>query len=315
MTSYARVSYGVRCQIFALLQAKTPIREIALITGFNKSTIYREIKRNKGLRNLYEPESAQKLAQRRYQNCRRQYAITNNFKPLIRAWLSKGLSPEHISGRLRLEFKKGPSHSTIYKYVRYAGLRNHLRRHGKRGAGRHVQRRRARELKYGLSINKRPEIANRRGRIGDWERDTMHTKNGVQLLICQDRKSRLIKLAVVKKRTTLEVGKLTEKLIHSTKKRAFTVTNDNGGDFKGRSEMTLRTYFCDPLCPHQRGSVERVIKSIRQYIGRKTDVLSLGKKRLQEIEDLINFRPRKVLDYKTPYEVYYNKRVALADLI
>jgi len=60
-----------------------------------------------------------------------------------------------------------------------------------------------------MPINERPDIANRRGRIGDWERDTMHTKNGVQLLVCQDRRSRYIKIAIVKKRTSLEVGKLT----------------------------------------------------------------------------------------------------------
>lgn len=292
-----------------------PVAEIAIITGFNKSTIYRELKRNKGLNNLYHPDSANDLAKRRYSSCRRQYAITKEFKALITKWLVKGLSPEHISGRLRLEFKRGPSHPTIYKYARYAGLKNYLRRHGKRGAGRHIQRRRARELKYGMSINDRPQIANRRGRIGDWERDTMHTKSGVQLLVCQDRKSRLIKIAIVKKRTGREIGKLTESLISSTKRRAFTVTNDNGGDFKGPNDMSLRVYFCDPLRPDQRGSVERVIKSIRQYIGRKTDLVELGQKKLQEIEDLINFRPRKVLDYKTPYEVYYNKRVALAGLI
>jgi len=93
------------------------------------------------------------------------------------------------------------------------------------------------------------------------------------------------------------------------------VTNDNGGDFKGPNNMSLKTYFCDPLRPDQRGSVERVIKSIRQYISKKTNLADLKKSRIKEIEDLINFRPRKVLDYKTPYEVYYNKKVALAVLI
>jgi len=121
MKKYSRVSYDIRCQIYALLQVKKSIAEIARVTGFNKSTIYRELKRNKNFLNVYEPSSAQELSQRRYKNCRRQYAITKEFKPLIKAWIVKGLSPEHIAGRFKREFKRGPTHPTIYRYV-YAML-------------------------------------------------------------------------------------------------------------------------------------------------------------------------------------------------
>lgn len=309
MNKYSRVSYEVRCQIYALLQVQTPISEIASLLGFHKTTIYREIKRNRGRNNTYGPVQAQRLAQKRYQSCRRQYRITKKYKRLIKELLELDLSPEQIAGRLKREMGEGPCHQSIYKYIYCAGLRHKLRRHGKRGAGRYRQRKRLAALKHGHPIKDRPEIANRRGRIGDWERDTMHTKNGVQVLVCLDRKSRFIKIAIVKKRSSLEVGKLTEKLISSTGKKAYTVTNDNGGDFKGKHEMSLRTYFCNPLCPHERGSVENVIKSLRQYIGTKTDVKEVNLKR---IENLINYRPRKVLDYRTPYEVYYNRKVALA---
>lgn len=315
MTKYSRVSYPVRCHIYALLQVKTSIAEIASLTGFNKTTIYREIKRNKGLNNFYAPELAQTLASRRYRQCRRHYIVTKKFKTIIKNWLEKGLSPEIIAGRLKREYGKAPSHQSIYNFVYYSGLRHLLANYGKRGAGRYIQRRRVRDIKHGKSIHERPEIASRRNRIGDWERDTMHTLNGVQVLVCQDRKSRFIKIGVVSKRTCLEVGRLTEKLIYSTKKKAYTVTNDNGGDFKGRSDMKLKTYFCDPMSPHQRGSVENVIKSLRKYIGRKTDVSKYRREKIEEIEMVLNHRPRKVLDYRTPYEVYYGQKVALADLI
>ena len=315
MKQYSRVSYATRCQIFALMQAQKSIPEIARLLGFHKSTIYRELKRNQGLEITYRPDKAEFLSRRRYALCRKRRAITTGNKDLILKLLKFGLSPEVVAGRLRRENGAGPSHQTLYNYIKYAGLKGHLKTKGKRGAGRYTQRKRIRRLNYGHKIKDRPQIANKRGRIGDWERDTMHTKNGVQLLVCQDRKSRFIKVDIVKKRTTYEIGKLTLKLIKEAGRKLYTLTNDNGGDFKGKCDLGVRTYFCDPMSPHQRGSVERVIKSIREYIKRDTDVTNYRKKDFKEIEDKLNNRPRKVLDYQTPSEVFFGKKVAMANLI
>ncbi len=303
MKQYSRVSYEVRCQIHAFLQVNISIPEIANRLGFHKSTIYREIKRNSQIE--YVPKRAHKLAKNRYKRCRRRYAITKKFIPLIRYGFNNDWSPEQISGRLRHDFKNGPCHSTIYRYAKEFGYQKKLRRHKKVGAGRHLQRKR--KKKSGLNINQRPEIANRRGRIGDWERDTMHTKDGIQLLVCTDRKSRFTKIAKVETRTRDKIDILTKKIIEETGKRIFTITNDNGGDFRGKKGIEERVYFCEPHKPQQRGTVENTIGLLRQYIKRKTDISDIDC--FKALESKINFRPRRVLNYKTPYEVYYGKKL------
>jgi IS30 family transposase len=315
LKKYSRVSYEVRCQIYALIQVKTPIPEIASVLGFNKSTIYRELKRN-WTDGKEAPRFADFKAKKRYRESRIPRSTTLFVSEYIRAKLLEDWSPEQIAGRLWREHKYKISHQTIYNYVRNyePELKKRLRRHGKRGAGRYRTRNRLRS-RSGLSIRNRPEIANQRRRIGDWERDTMHTLDGVQLLVCSDRKSRLTKISVLKDRSGIEVGKETLKLINSTGKKLFTVTNDNGGDFRGNVDIGVRTYFCDPHKPQQRGTVENTIGLLRQYVKRKTDMTKTSNYLIHKLEEKINLRPRKVLDYKTPYEVYFNEKVALGVLI
>ena len=119
----------------------------------------------------------------------------------------------------------------------------------------------------------------------------------------------------VKKRTCKEVNKLTHTLITETGKKYHTITNDNGCEFKSNKHLTSKVYFCEPLRPQQRGTVENTIGLIRQYINRRTDVSKWSRKKFKNIEEILNLRPRKVLDFKTPHEVYYNKNVALECLI
>ena len=310
---YLRVSYGVRCQIHACLQINYSISKLSKLVGHHKSTIYRELNRNHDFsKGCYQPSVADSLAKRRYQRCRKKKAINLQNRRLIVKLLTDGLSPEQISGRLRKENGYGPSHQTIYNYVYWAGLKGYLRRNGKVGAGRTIQRRKLKQT--GLRIKDRPSIANQRKRLGDWERDTMYALNRRQLLVCTERKSRYTKIAKVTKGTTFAVGKLTEKILSSTGKRIFTITNDNGAEFKGKAKMKIRTYFCDPLKPQQRGTVENTIGLLRQYVKRNTNIRGYTTKDLKELENKLNNRPRKILNYNTPYEVYHGKRVALAFL-
>lgn len=321
MKKYSRVSYETRCQINAFLQAKFSIPEIAKRLGCHKSTIYRELKRNINYSGTYAPKSAHDLARRRYSRCRKNYLMQGVILDLIIEKLKIGWSPEQISGRLKKEKIKAPSHSSIYKYIYGDRCREkrrpyrrdlaiYLRKHGKRGAGRYVQRKHLSQS--GTSIRYRPQIVKQRKRIGDWERDTMHTANGVQILVMNDRKSRLTKLSVLESRKNSEVDSRTRQLIEETNRKAFTITNDNGADFKGTKGLPYKVFFCDPYKPQQRGTVENTIGLLRQYIKRNTDVRELD---MRIFENILNNRPRKVLDYQTPHEVYFKKKVALASLI
>jgi IS30 family transposase len=306
------VSYGVRCQIQAFLQTEISIPAMAKLLCLHKTTIYREINRN-GSRDKYFAKKAQKLTRVRIRRCRRKKIITASLGSKIEGRLVLGWSPEQIAGRLKKEnIKTTICPQTIYRYIEeHKPLRSFLRRYDKRGAGRYLQRRNLQRESH-LTIDTRPKIANERGRFGDWERDLFYAGNKKQLLVCTDRKSRLTKVTKLERGTGVIVQKETIRLLKNAGGKVFSVTNDNGTEFKQNLPIGVPVYFCKPLKPHQRGTIENTIGLLRQYITRKTDIEKYTEKDIDDIENLINFRPRKCLDYKTPYEVYYNKKVALA---
>lgn len=308
MKKYSRVSYEERCQIFALLQVKKSKPEIARILGRSKSTIYRELKRVTGFKPYYEPEQAQYIRDKeRSKQCKKKL-ITGNLKFFVESKLLERWSPEVIKGRLALESNKKLSHQTIYNHIRRNKELVPLLRFGtKRGPGRLVQRRVSKK-KY-LSVHDRPLSAKNRSRFGHWERDGMYAGNKSQVLVCLERKSRYVKLDMMGKVTSEKTNMLTEKLLKDEK--VLSVTNDNGPEFRKHMDWNIPVYYCDPMRPDQRGSVENVIGTLRMYIDRKTDLDKLGSKGLKQIENIINLRPRKMFNYKTPFEVYHNKKVAL----
>jgi len=108
-----------------------------------------------------------------------------------------------------------------------------------------------------------------------------------------------------------DVANITLETLKSLEKKVFTLTNDNGTEFNDSASLPYKTYYFDPHKPQQRGTVENTIGLLRQYIKRKTDLEAITQAELQDIENKINFRPRKGLDYRTPFEVFFNKKVAL----
>lgn len=309
MKHYRRVTYEDRCQISAFLQAKVHIKEISQRLGFNRSTIYREIGRNIGVSG-YSPELASVKAAHRYESCRRRLKITTKLEKKLERLLKKDLSPEQVAGRLKVEVNTSVSTPTIYRHIRCRrkDLKIYLRRNGKVGAGRLLQRK-YRE-KNRLSIHTRPGIVEQRKRLGDWERDGMYVANKQQLLVLTERKSRYTKLVRMKSIKPKDVTKLTFRALKSLGK-VYTVTNDNGPEFRDSKSLPYPAYHCDPGRPEQRGTVENAIGLLRQYLPNKLDLDQLTTKDLLNIERKINFRPRKCLGFKTPYEVYNKVKVAL----
>lgn len=313
MKKYSRVSYRVRCQISVLLQAKISIPKIATQLGFNKSTIYREIKRNSSKESkkvyaaiIYEPIAADNKYKSRYFRCRRKLLVQAELENLVISRLKSFWSPEQISGRLRREGISNISYQSIYnfikrhshfkKYLLYQGLRNYrYRRHpSKRGRSSWMK-----------SIHDRPQAANKRLEIGHWERDLMYAKKD-PVLVCTDRKSRYTKMTLIERADITSVHSGTTRLLYD--ENVLTITNDNGPEFLSPTPESYPVYYCDPYRPQQRGTVENSIGVIRRFIKKKT---STTIDELINIEIWMNTRPRKVLDYKMPYEVFYNTKVAL----
>jgi IS30 family transposase len=133
-----------------------------------------------------------------------------------------------------------------------------------------------------------------------------------QLLILVERKSRYTKIKSIGTAPPKLITKKTIEAISEVPVPAHTMTNDRGPEFKDSPNLEIPTYFCDIQKPQQKGTVENTIGLLRQYIKRTTTAQSLPEEKLNHIETQLNLRPRKVLDYKTPYEVLFQTKVALA---
>lgn len=317
MSKYRRVAWEDRCQIRAWIAAEKSIREIAQELEFDPSTIYREIRRNSGEKG-YRPRQAQAKAQERYKRCRKKPLLQCELEQTVREKLALRWSPEQISGRLKRE-RKTPvvSHETIYRYIRARPeqkllWKGCLRRYKKPGAGRISSRNQRPE--WMIPISRRPKSVQNRRIFGHWERDTMQAAERKLMLVCAERKSKYLKLDRVKEPRSIYLAQQTQKLLDpSTLPRPLrSITNDNGGELKDGFLFSVPVYYCDPQKPQQRGTVENTIGLLRQYIPRSTDLQGLTEQEIQDIEQALNHRPRKCLDYRTPYEVFFGQTVALA---
>ena len=311
MAKYRRVTYEDRCQIFLYRSMGISISTIAKELELHKSTISRELKRNAESNN-YKPWDAEILARGRKSFCRRKTIITPEISVKILVLLEFGLSPEQIAGRLKHEKILEVSSETLYQHIHKQGRRykKYLRRFGKRGGGRVLQRRG--NVSRQVSIRERPKVVDARVRRGDWERDGMYISDRNQLLVFNERKSRFVKIVKMGKGRPKEVTSLTNQALKQLPIRSYTMTNDNGPEFRDSKNVTIKTYHCDIGKPQQRGTIENTIGLLRQYIDRKVKQEDLTVDEIKRIENFINFRPRKCLDYRTPFEVLFKTSVALA---
>ena len=146
-------------------------------------------------------------------------------------------------------------------------------------------------------------------RFGDWEGDlAAFSKQREALAVQYERKAMLLRIKRVMNKTALEHEQALMGTLESLPPfLRQSLTFDNGGENAChrtvRDALGIATYFCDPYSAWQKGGVENVISLIRQYLPRKTDLSTLTNEDLQNIQEHINNRPRKSLNYLTPNEV------------
>lgn len=312
MKRYQRLTPGERYQIKALKESGLSIREIAKNLRREPSSISRELKRNKGDR-AYRPMEAQAKWLSRRQNIGPKRAITGRLKRQIDSLLQIQWSPEQISARLRNQ-KRTVSHETIYQYVYwdqkvggvlYLNLRRKRRWRKTHQASRNFKNVGKRVNQ--LWIDERPKLVEKRRRLGDYERDTMLGKKGAPILLTMvDRTSRLTKIALISGINAEQAHKATISLLKRLTVK--TITNDNGPEFalhkKTAKALGAKIYFNHPYSSWQRGTNENTNGLIRQYYPKGYDFSTVTPKDIKRLEHLLNSRPRKCLDYKSPLEVH-----------
>ena len=316
--SYTQLTQEQRYQIHSLLKMEHNQADIAECLGVHKSTISRELRRNKGLRG-YRPKQAHQKAMSRKDHSRNK--IMHETWAVIEAKIRLEWSPEQVSDWLKIHLAFQISHEWIYQYIladKHAGgtLYRHLRCQKKRRK-RYGSYDRRGKLPNRVSIEKRPVIVDQRKRIGDWEVDTIIGKGHRHAIVSlTERKSRLVLLRKVERRTADLVSEAVIDLLQPLSDRLHTITGDNGKEFAEHErisrELNIDFFFAHPFAAWERGTNENMNGLVRQYIPKRRKFDSITEHELLLITNRLNHRPRKCLDYRTPFEVFFEHPVALA---
>ena len=307
----AHLTLEERCIIYGLKSNNTSIRKIAQEIGVSASTISRELKRNKRT-GKYNPSSADNRYKRRRKKSVRCRVITPEIRGKIIYGLSQYFSPEQISGMLKLQ-GINISYDSIYRFIwndkSYGGkLYLYLRRSGKRyrrkgSAGRS-------KIPDRIDISMRDPIVETKSRIGDWEADTIIGKNQKGAIVTLvDRCSKKALFKKVQRRTKKLVTEAILALLSPYRDKVHTITFDNGSEFADHKKISngleCKSYFATPYSSWERGLNEHTNGLLRQFIPKKTDFNNVTDEMLDNYQNLINNRPRKVLQFNTPIAVFY----------
>src|SRR5580704_5594476 len=291
-------------------------KEIATALGRDPSTISRELRRNRTGEHYYAGQAQQECERRRRERPLVRKLDDPELNQSVRAGLAQAWSPEQIAGRLEQQHPERPDRrvapQTIYHWIQQDPHREHwescLRRRGKRPS-----RRKNTAPGDGARIDQRPEVIERRLRLGDFEGDTVLGPPGTGgLATLVDRKSRFTIVVKVQSKNADHVhGKIKQRLKELDEERCRSITFDNGTEFarchRLEKHLGLQLYFADPGCPFQRGTNENTNGLIRQYFPKGTDFRKISHNQVRQVENLLNSRPRACLGFRTPSEVFFAK--------
>ena len=299
--------------ISQMLAAGATRKSIAERLGRDRSTLYRELRRN-GLRGLYCAVHAQTCAARRRRAARAK--SRKLFRPENLAYVQERLrdcwSPDEIAGRSQAEFpadsRRQLSRQTIYSWLQRDDHRRRwivFLRHYRR-----KRRRAPRPGRIDHALAKRPQVINERSRFGDWEGDTIvgSGPQGGALISLVERRSGYVALLPVPHRKASQVrrsicGRLGQLPAHLRR----SLTLDNGTEFAEYAQLEqalgLQVFFTDPHSPWQRGTNENTNGLARQFFPKGTNFNEVSRYKVARAEKLLNDRPRKRLNYQTPSEV------------
>ena len=309
---YTHLTEEERYQIYAYKKAGFSNQSISEELKRHISTIKRELKRNKGLRG-YRPKQAHRLAQTRQASKTKAIKLTPSLKQIITDKLKLDWSPEQIQGRLHREGQACVCPATIYAFIRQdkdtgGGLYKHLR-HQKPYKQRTGSAEFRGRIRNRISIEQRPKVVEQKQRIGDWEADTVigRSHKGV-IVTLTERYSRLTLIAKTNTKKASVVSQAIVKLLKPYQDQLKTITYDNGKEFAYHEEvakqLNVSSYFTHPYSSWERGLNENHNGLIRQYLPKKEPFDNVSSEKICWIEKRLNNRPKKVLHFQTPKEVY-----------
>ena len=337
MKHYSQLTLEQRYIINTMLKIGYSQTEIAKVIGVHKSTISRELIRNRGGR-AYRYKQANTFAEGRKKGKVR-FRLDGSTWAYVEQLICKEWSPEQISAWMKKNMDIAVSHEWIYKYVlkdKQTGgsLYLHLRCKKKRKK-RYGSNERRGILKNRVSIDERPAVVDTRNRLGDWparhryaggEADTIIGKAHKQAIVSMtERKSGLALIYKVDRRTKENTQKAINRLLGSISNQVLTITSDNGKEFgdheKIAAGLSCDFYFAHPYSSYERGTNENTNGLIRQYFPKDRDFRTITDKEIIHATKRLNNRPTcpimpfrrgKRLGYKTPNEVFFGESDTVA---
>ncbi|MEV6987618.1 IS30 family transposase [Sphaerisporangium sp. NPDC051017] len=304
-------------------------KEIAAYIDRDESVVCREIARNGG-RERYRAHAAQQRAeQERRRPKERKLDSDRALRGRVVSGLRVGWSPDQIAGRLTYDRCCGEavdtvSHEAIYTWI-YALPKGELARLGiELRSGRERRKPRGRRGSPGArivgmrSIDERPaEVADRQV-PGHWEGDLIIGRNGASAAATLvERKSRFTLIVPLPFGRTSEAvcDALVETVANVPGQLMKSITWDQGTEMAGHAALSLATdidvYFAHPHSPWERGTNENTNGLIREYLPKGTKIPS-DSEFLNSVSHSLNTRPRRILGYRTPAEVFVEMLSELA---
>lgn len=314
--SYRHLSLAERHYIEVERKAGKSMNHIGQALNRSQSSISRELSRNTGQRG-YRHQQADRQAAERHANKAKSIKLTDEIQSLIVRYLKQDWSPEQIAGRLKQEGKVSLHHETIYQYIladkKNGGeLYQHLRHQNKTYRKRYGSPRNRSGIPNRVDIDERPEVANQRQRLGDWEADTIIGKQHQGAVVTLDeRQSKLRLAAPLAGKKAMPVKEAIVDLLGPFKAAVKTITFDNGKEFTQHeavaSALECDTYFAKPYHSWERGQNENANGLLRQYFPKAMTLLEVTRQQVLEAVHKLNTRPRKCLGFKTPAEVFIER--------
>lgn len=289
---------------------------IAKTLDRSQGTISKELKRNRGGKG-YRHKQAHGLALQRHSIKPKAIKLTEDIKLFIKEELeSHQSSPEQITGRLKKEKNISLHFETVYRHILkdradgnelYLHLRCKQKPYRKRYGSNCTNS--SKGIPNRVDIDERPDIINDRLRVGDWEGDTVIGARHKGAIVTLDERVSKLRLALpMVGKFALDTKEAIIELLLPLKEFVKSITFDNGKEFAKHKDMAKSlncyTYFAKPYHSWQRGQNENANGLLRQYFPKGMEFVDIARKEVVDAVHKLNSRPRKCLNYATPYEVF-----------
>lgn len=323
MKHFKHLNLYEREEISRCLALNMSYRQISRLLKRSTSTILREINKCSQNRLDYRAIDAHRITKRFKQTARKKRKLEENDKlrKIVIKYFKLRWSPEQIAKRLKYLYPDDMtmhiSHESIYSYIYIhprnnlkRELVNHLRRKHIFRRSKNKERKKSYPIQDYISIDDRPTEANDRKIAGHWEGDLiMGSRNLSAIGTLVERKTRMTFIVKLKNKDAASVSQAYAcKLNRLPEYLKKSLTYDHGCEMAKHKDFTQKTkmkvYFAHPHSPWERETSENTNALIRDFYPKGTDFSKISSRQLKKVENLLNDRPRKTLNFYTPREVF-----------